>query len=264
MSLGAKTHSGIVCSRTGTIIPTTEDESDATTIPHAQGPRELEVDGGLEAEEPTDVVTEGGARPTGESVPPPRGQDGDGLLQEQEPSRAAKEDADQGSDLRPTGEEFGPRSPSPRPNYARLRALIAPWATQVAAGLGVAAGMTPAEAAQTTLTCTALEQGSTGGTESPGWIATTAAVVLAAVALSAFILGRWSAPRKGAEPRIEAKPWVMITEARERSPQEVRGLRIPEAGSGTKEVASQAPCTYAVVRGHARGRFLPLPESAHG
>ena len=31
-----------------------------------------------------------------------------------------------------------------------------------------------------------------------------------------------------------------------------------------RDVASQAPCTYIAVRGHARGRFLPLPEAAHG
>ena len=142
---------------------------------------------------------------------------------------------------------------------------MAPWATQVAAGLGMAAGMTPAEATPTTLTCTALEQGSPGGTESLGWIATAgAAVVLAAVALSAFVLGRWSAPRKSAETRSEAEPWVMITEANDAGPQEVRGTRVLETTSGTKEVASQAPCTYTVVRGHLRGRFLPLPESAHG
>ena len=99
---------------------------------------------------------------------------------------------------------------------------------------------------------------------SQGWIAIAVTAAIAVVVVTAFVLGRWSAPRKGAEPRIEAEPWVMITEACERSSQEVRGLRIPEAGSGTKEVASQAPCTYTVVRGHAKGRFLPLPESAHG
>ena len=31
-----------------------------------------------------------------------------------------------------------------------------------------------------------------------------------------------------------------------------------------KEVASQAPCTYTIVRGHATGRFQPLPDYAHG
>ena len=142
---------------------------------------------------------------------------------------------------------------------------MAPWATQVAAGLGMAAGMTPAEATPTTLTCTALEQAPPGETESLGWIATAGAVVaIAAVALSAFALGRWSAPRKSAEARSEAEPWVMIAEANETEPQEVRGTRVLQTKSGTKEVASQAPCTYTVVRGHLRGRFLPLPDTAHG
>ena len=37
-----------------------------------------------------------------------------------------------------------------------------------------------------------------------------------------------------------------------------------EEPRGVREVASQAPCTYTVVRGCARGRFHPLPDTAHG
>ena len=33
---------------------------------------------------------------------------------------------------------------------------------------------------------------------------------------------------------------------------------------GVREVASQAPCTYTSVRGCAKGRFQPLPDTAHG
>ena len=142
---------------------------------------------------------------------------------------------------------------------------MAPWATQVAAGLGMAAEMTPAEAKPTTLTCTALEQPPPDVTESLRWLATTGAVVvLATVAILAFALGRWTAARKGAEAYSEAEPWVVITEANETEPKEVRRAGVRVITPGTKEVASQAPCTYTVVRGHLRGRFLPLPETAHG
>ena len=82
--------------------------------------------------------------------------------------------------------------------------------------------------------------------------------------IAAFILGRWSSPRTGAAAKVEAEPWVMITEACERSPQEGRGQGIPGGQPVTRDVASQAPCTYTIVRGHAKGRFLPLPEAAHG
>ena len=141
---------------------------------------------------------------------------------------------------------------------------MSPWATQVAAGLGMAAEMTPAEATATTLTCTALEPTPPCVTESLGWLATAGAVaILAIVALLAFTLGRWTASDK-AETRSEAEPWVVITEADETDPKDAKGARVRATTHGTKEVASQAPCTYTVVRGHLRGRFLPLPDTAHG
>ena len=142
---------------------------------------------------------------------------------------------------------------------------MAPWATQVAAGIGMAAEMTPAEATATTLTCTALEQPPPCVTESLGWVATAGAVaILATVALMAFAFGRRTATGKGAEARSEAEPWVVISEADEMEPKEAKSARVRATTHGTKEVASQAPCTYTVVRGHLRGRFLPLPDNAHG
>ena len=78
------------------------------------------------------------------------------------------------------------------------------------------------------------------------------------------VLGWGGEASAGRGTRGEAEPWVMITEASEKAPQEAKGTGVLVAKPGTKEVASQAPCTYTVVRGHARGRFLPLPESAHG
>jgi len=91
-----------------------------------------------------------------------------------------------------------------------------------------------------------------------------AVAILAIAVLLVFALGRWTAADKGAEARSEAEPWVVISEANETEPKEVKGARVRATTPGTKEVASQAPCAYTVVRGHLRGRFLPLPETAHG
>ena len=87
--------------------------------------------------------------------------------------------------------------------------------------------------------------------------------ILAIVAPLAFALGRWTAAGN-AETQRETEPWVVISEAKETEPNEAKGARVRATVHGTKEVASQAPCTYTVVRGHLRGRFLPLPETAHG
>ena len=90
-----------------------------------------------------------------------------------------------------------------------------------------------------------------------------AVAILAIVALLAFALGRWTAPGK-ARTRNEAEQWVVISEANETEPKEARSAGFRVTTPGSKEVASQAPCTYTVVRGHLRGRFLPLPDTAHG
>ena len=220
--------------------------------------------GGVEAEVLTGVTEEGGDAPTKGGGRPPQS-DAAGPSNEDEPSRATEDLVQPEGSTRLDGGERDPRSPSPRPNFARLRALMAPWATQVAAGLGMAAEMTPAEATPTTLTCTVLEQPPPCVTASLGWVATAGAmVVLATVAILAFALGRWTAARNSAEAYNEAEPWVVITEANEMEPKEVRRAGVRVTTPGTKEVASQAPCTYTVVRGHLRGRFLPLPDNAHG
>ena len=113
--------------------------------------------------------------------------------------------------------------------------------------------------------------------------------------LSAAI-GRWSAPRPaGKELAQDPEPWVVVSDtteaqkpergARNRTTASERLVRAEKEGSrdpsesprggdrrylasngpgGVREVASQVPCTYTIVRGHARGRFLALPEAAHG
>ena len=89
---------------------------------------------------------------------------------------------------------------------------------------------------------------------------------IAAMAV-AFALGRWSSPQLAAPITTELDPWVVVAEAAEvpeKSSPDGKGQDTRLGGSATREVASQAPCTYTIVRGHARGRFLPLPEAAHG
>ena len=87
--------------------------------------------------------------------------------------------------------------------------------------------------------------------------------ILAIVALLAFALGRWTTLGK-ARTRNDAEQWVVISEADEKEPNEDKCAGICAIALATREVASQAPCTYTVVRGHLRGRFLPLPDNAHG
>ena len=126
-----------------------------------------------------------------------------------------------------------------------------------------------------------------------------AGAIIAVVVLMILsaVVGRWSALRhhKG-EAVNDAEPWVVVSEAassaqetpsREGSsaaqakpqsdpratPQEnnttspLVGCERSKAQRGpvsVKELGSQAPCTYTTVRGHATGRFLPLPSHAHG
>ena len=94
-------------------------------------------------------------------------------------------------------------------------------------------------------------------------------MVMAASAVvdTAFVLGRWSAPQLAEPSATEVDPWIVVAEAAETpkksSPNKER-LGARWRCYDTREVASQAPCTCTFVRGHAKGRFVPLPEAAHG
>ena len=97
------------------------------------------------------------------------------------------------------------------------------------------------------------------------------AVVIAACAAVAiaFVAGRWSAHAPRDASAAEGEPWIMVVDtATGPTTAPNRGDAVQTAphwkGTRTKNVASQAPCTYTFVRKHAKGRFLPLPESAHG
>ena len=163
---------------------------------------------------------------------------------------------------------------------------------QAVVATGLAAG---AKGSPTVFTCKSDDQ--LDSQEGAPWIisASHLIAVVALMVLSA-IFGRWSAPRSaGKEAVRDPEPWVVVSEAAaapcsewgERNctlaskrlvRAEREGSRAPsesprggdrrslaQRGSGSaREVASQAPCTYTILRGHARGRFQVLPDAAHG
>ena len=163
---------------------------------------------------------------------------------------------------------------------------------QAVVATGLAAG---AKSSPTVFTCKSDDQ--LDSQEGAPWIisASHLIAVVALMVLSA-IFGRWSAPRSaGKEAVQDPEPWVVVSEAAaspgsEQSEgncmlaskrlvrAEAEGSRAPsesprggdrrslaQRGSGSvREVASQAPCTYTILRGHARGRFQVLPDAAHG
>ena len=125
-----------------------------------------------------------------------------------------------------------------------------------------------------------------------------AGAIIAVVVLMILsaVVGRWSALRHHMEEVVnDAEPWVVVSEAASSAQETLLCEGSPAAQAkpqgdpratpqdnktsplvgcehsvaqrgpvSVKEVASQAPCTYTTVRGHATGRFLPLPNNAHG
>ena len=160
----------------------------------------------------------------------------------------------------------------------------------VATGLAAEAKGSP-----TVFTCKSDDQ--LDSQEGAPWIipASYLITVVALMVLSA-IFGRWSAPRSAGKEAIrDPELWVVVSEdiaspdseqsneksisARER-PIEAEGegsrapsespkggdkrTQAPRGPGSVREVASQAPCTYTILRGNARGRFQVLPDAAHG
>ena len=160
----------------------------------------------------------------------------------------------------------------------------------VATGLAAEAKGSP-----TVFTCKSNDQ--LDSQEGAPWIIPTSHLILvvALMVLSA-IFGRWSALRSaGTEAVRDPEQWVVVSEditspdseqgkgksisARER-PIEAEGegsrapsespkggdkrTQAPRGPGSVREVASQAPCTYTILRGNARGRFQVLPDAAHG
>jgi hypothetical protein len=152
-----------------------------------------------------------------------------------------------------------------------------------------------AKGSPTVFTCKSDDQ--LDSQEGAPWIipASHLITVVALMVLSA-IFGRWSALRSaGTEAVRDPEHWVVVSEditspdseqgkekgisARER-PIEAEGegsrapsespkggdkrTQAPRGLGSVREVASQAPCTYTILRGNARGRFQVLPDAAHG
>ena len=150
----------------------------------------------------------------------------------------------------------------------RAGALISETVVSGLRGSLVAAAALPtvAKAESSHLTCTATIDAHREDL-GPRWEIAVAGVIGGVVLIAAFFLGRWTASRRAIDMPTAGDPWTLINE-------EIEGTKTSSTDSGelgsqdacllTKEVASQAPCTYTVLRGHAKGRFLPLPELAHG
>ena len=163
---------------------------------------------------------------------------------------------------------------------------------QAVVATGLAAG---AKASPTVFTCKSDDQ--LDSHEGAPWIVSSSYLItVVALMVVSAILGRWSAPRSaGKEAVRDPEPWLVISEdstlpepeqgkmggrsASERPIEaEGEGSRVPSEcpkggdqrtqaprGLGSvREVASQAPCTYTILRGNARGRFQVLPDAAHG
>ena len=160
----------------------------------------------------------------------------------------------------------------------------------VATGLAAEAKGSP-----TVFTCKSADQ--LDSQEGAPWIISSSYLitVVALMVLSA-ILGRWSALRSAGKEAIrDPEPWLVVSEditSPESEQGKMRGTSASERpigaeGEGSRapsecpkggdkrthaprglgsvrEVASQAPCTYTILRGNARGRFQVLPDAAHG
>ena len=171
-------------------------------------------------------------------------------------------------------------------------ASVAAKYVQAVVATSLAAGTT---SSPTVFTCKTEDQ--LGSQEGVAWSlsANSLIAVVALMVLSAAI-GRWSAPRSvGKELAQDPEPWVVVSETtatqcpeqkdnnrtvtgEESVGAEREGSRAPsepphggdgrplahKEPRGVREVASQAPCTYTVLCGCARGRFHVLPDAAQG
>ena len=184
-----------------------------------------------------------------------------------------------------------PRSPTSVPSAANFASVAAGCVRTIAATSLTAT----ASGSSTVFTCTAEDQLKNDVEKWHGAPVSSMIAVLVLMVLSA-IVGRWSASRHQSKERVhDPEPWVVVSETtamsqpppdnkerpaackepggvREAASQTLNTLllngdkRLPArvGPSGVREVASQAPCTYTIVRGCARGRFQPLPDTAHG
>ena len=171
-------------------------------------------------------------------------------------------------------------------------ASVAAKYAQAVVATSLAAGAT---GSPTVFTCKAEDQ--LEGQMDAAWgVPVSSLIAVVALMVLSAAIGRWSAPRSsGKELAQDPEPWVVVSEItavqcpeqgeRNRTVASERlvgaereGSRAPSESprggdrrhlalngpGGVREVGSQAPCTYTILRGHARGRFQALPDAAHG
>jgi len=184
-----------------------------------------------------------------------------------------------------------PRLPSSGCGGADLAGVAAGYVRAVVA----ASLVKTAAGSATVFTCTTENQMHDNEEPAKEFHISAVIAVVVLMALSA-IAGRWSASRRQKDEMVnDPEPWVVVAETAanaQETPSHKENLAAHAASSGdqevapqdreekplrgserssvraepvsVKEVASQAPCTYTSVRGHATGRFQPLPDYAHG
>ena len=269
MRLGALTRSGLVCSRTKRILPIGGAAREGIDTPPARRVRRRE-DGGAAAVVDEVVEIEGSTT---------EDDDQDARLDQQENeagpvSEGEGEIPDASTDPEDSPEvavvEQQPKARASRPpSFAKAKEAIARLAASGRSIVLAAAALPKAvEGAPTTFTCTESDVAK-AERGSGDWFSMAAVIAACAAVAIAFIAGRWSTQAPRDASAAEGEPWIMVVDSAA-GPTDAshRGDAVRTAahwtGHRTNDVASQAPCTYTFVRKHARGRFLPLPESAHG
>ena len=269
MRLGALAQSGLVCSLTKRILPAggiAREDVDAPPDRRVRRKREdaagavvdevVEVNGSTTEEDDQGVPLE-----QRENAADP-GSEGEGGIPD------ACTDSEDSPAAAPAEQQPEVRAQT-LPSFAQAKAAIARLARSGRAAVLMAAALPKAaEGATTTFTC--VEGGGSKAEEGSGnWLSMTVVVAACVAVAIAFAAGRWSADGSRDAAAADREPWIMVvneTASPIVAPRRGEADRAAphRTGTATKNVASQAPCTYTFVRKHARGRFLPLPESAHG
>ena len=269
MRLGALAQSGLVCSKTKRILPIGGIAREGVdTPPDRRVKRKGEDGAGAVVDEVVEVdgsTTEddgqGAPLDQRENEADP-GSDGEGGIPD------ACTDSEDSPAVAVVEQQPKARVPRP-PSFAQAKEAIARLAASGRSVVLMAAALPKAaEGAPTTFTCTEGD-GAKAEEGSGSWLSMAVVVAACAAVAIAFVAGRWSADAPRDAAAADGEPWIMVVnEATGPTTAPNRGDAVQAAshwkGTRTKNVASQAPCTYTFVRKHAKGRFLPLPESAHG
>ena len=269
MRLGAIAQSGLVCSKTKRILPIGGIARESVDTPPARRVRRKGEGGAGAAVDEVVEVDGSTTEDDGQGAPLDQreneadpGSDGEGGIPD------ACTDSEDSPAAAPVEQQSEARAPT-LPSFAQAKAAIARLARSGRAAVLMAAALPKAaEGATTTFTC--VEGGGSKAEEGSGnWLSMAVVVAACAAVAIAFVAGRWSADAPRDAAAADGEPWIMVvneTAGPTATPNRGEAGRAAShrTGTTTKNVASQAPCTYTFVRKHAKGRFLPLPESAHG